>query len=244
MYPKSYRFIKEHKLWSNALLPGIVSLTFFIVMVYAAFSFSDDLTTWLLAKTDYQHAETTLSQILAKAVLWFIRFVMLVFFFISYKVLMINFMAPLLYVFSSMVLNRLSGKENEAPIQWGVFISELFKGIWDAIKILIKELFVIGIISIAALIIPILAPLAPFIILAVESYFIGISMVDHTAAYRGYTVEQGRKLRQQFKGLSTGVGLGFTMLFLIPLVGIIIAPSLAVTSASLGVLDIEEKVNN
>jgi len=243
MFPKSYHFIKQHKLWPNALLPGIVSLIFFIVMVYAALSFSDDLTNWLLTKTDYHNAETTLSLILAKAVLWFVRFIMLVFFFISYKVLMINLMAPLLYIFSSVVLNRLSGKQNEAPINWSVFLQEIFKGIWDAVRILIKELFIIGAISILALIVPLLAPLAPFFILGVESYFIGISMVDHTAAYRGYTVEDGRRLRKQYKGLSLGVGLGFTLLFLIPFLGVIIAPSLAVTSASLGIVHIEEKVN-
>jgi len=155
--------------------------------------------------------------------------------------LMLNLMAPLLYIFSTVVINRLSGKKNEAPIQWSVFARELFKGIWDALRILVKELFIIGIISLLALLIPILAPLAPFIILAVESYFIGISMVDHTSAYRGYTVAEGRALRKKMKGLSFGVGLGFALIFLIPLFGVIVGPSLAVTSASLGVIEIEKK---
>ncbi|UZR92269.1 EI24 domain-containing protein [Chondrinema litorale] len=240
MYPKAYRFISEKKLWGSALFPGAVSLILLLVILYFAFNFSDDISVWLLSWTNVQNAETTFGHIIAFIALWLIRFILITIFYVSYKVLMINFMAPLLYLFSNEVLNSMHGKKTEAPIQWDVFIKELFKGIVDAVRILVKELFIIGLISILALVIPIFSPFAPLIIIAVESYFIGISMVDHTAAYRGYTVEEGRNLRKRNKGLSMGVGLGFTVLFLVPLFGVLVAPSLGITSACLGV----EKVEN
>ncbi|MEM1137986.1 MAG: EI24 domain-containing protein [Bacteroidota bacterium] len=241
MYPKAYQFLSEKKLWGSALFPGIISLILFLVMVYIAIWLSDDFSAWLLSWTSLDDSGSTLGNILTGIVLWLIRFIMLALFFVSYKVLMINFMSPLLYLFSNEVLNSMQGKKTEAPIQWFVFIKEFFKGIMDAVRILIKELLIIGILSLLALLIPLFAPFAPFIIIGVESYFIGISMVDHTSAYRGYTVEEGRTLRRKNKGLSLGVGLGFTSLFLVPILGVIVGPSLAVTSACLGVESIEKR---
>ena len=240
MYPKAYRFLSEKKLWGSALIPGGISLLLLLIMIYLAIGFSDEISAWLLSWTNVQDATSTFGHILALIVLWLIRFIMITIFYVSYKVLMINFMAPLLFLFSNEVLNTMHGKKTEAPIKWNIFIVEFFKGISDAIRILIKELFIIGLISLMALLAPVFSPFAPFVIIAVESYFIGISMVDHTAAYRGYTVEEGRNLRKKNKGLSLGVGLGFTVLFLVPLFGVLVAPSLGITSACLGV----EKVEN
>jgi CysZ protein len=84
-------------------------------------------------------------------------------------------------------------------------------------------------------------PIAPIVILLLESYFMGYSMADYRNEYFGIKSKESRKLINKYFGLTIGNGMLFNFLLLIPLLGVLFAPTFALVSSGLSINYLEKR---
>ncbi|MDW7693868.1 EI24 domain-containing protein [Flammeovirgaceae bacterium SG7u.111] len=233
-YFKAVTFINQYRLWKAVLLPSFISLSIFIALLVIALIFAPDVTTplteWILAKLE----GSWVGDFLAGLVSFLVRAITLLFFFLLYKSFMLNVMSPILSLVADKVGEVLHGKKEKEAFEFVPFAKEILLGTWDALLLFLKETAIVLLILILSLFIPLLSPFTAVIIFLVQSYFVGLSMLDLSASYKKYSMRELKAQRKTYKSFALGNGMAFTLLFFIPILGVLIAPSVGVVAACLG----------
>jgi CysZ protein len=106
----------------------------------------------------------------------------------------------------------------------------------------IRDLLMTSLIIILVFILTWLAPLAPFIIFFVESYFFGFAMLDYRNQYLNMSVKESQKVIRKNMGLAIGNGICFNMILLLPVLGVMLGPALALIAAGLSIDEVDNKL--
>ena len=135
-------------------------------------------------------------------------------------------MSPL----SEKVENHLLGKSTTIKFSISQMLKDLLRGIRIALRNIIREIFYTLLLLLLGLI-PFFSPFAPFLILAVQSFYAGFGNIDYTLE-RHLNVRNSIRLVRANKGLALGNGLVFMGLLAIG-IGFLIAPPLAAVAATI-----------
>ncbi|MFN0201343.1 MAG: EI24 domain-containing protein [Bacteroidia bacterium] len=117
---------------------------------------------------------------------------------------------------------------------------ELIRAVKIAIWSIFKEmlytlpLFLLGFIPVVGIVFVGLA-------FAIQAYFVGAGYWDFILERKGHDVKESIVLVNKHRYLVTGNGFGFVLLMFVPVVGLILAPPLAVISATSAYLEAEGK---
>ena len=227
-YGKSISFINKHKLWSWLIIPGIINLILFLILGVFAWDQSSIL-------TDYVNNQFGVeNEIGSSVIFWTIlivsRLIMTLFFILIYKYVLLILVAPALALFSEKINQIQTGQE--LPFNSKVFINNVFRGVGIAIKNLMKEILLIVLVSLLTFT-GILAPFVPVLILVIQSYFYGFSMIDYRCELQGMSIKKSSDFVWENKGIAIGNGVVFNLILLIPFFGVLIAPMLALVAAFL-----------
>ncbi len=151
-------------------------------------------------------------------------------FFKLQKYVVLIAMAPLMAYLSEKAEEKLDGTTYE--FKWKLFILDVFRGIRIAIRNLCLELVLLVLVALAvsglsSLFAPlalISTPLSAALMFIVSAYYYGYSSFDYLNERKRITVSEGNRLIWDNKGLVTGNGSVFSVLVLIPFLGIVLAP--------------------
>jgi CysZ protein len=233
-YGEAHRFIAKHNLWGWVLLPGIVNLLFLILLIVVGGSYLSDLNDSIFRWLGIDSSPEGILGFLVGALYWLIRLVLwlvLALFYLStYKYIVLIITSPFLSILSQKVETLSTGKEY--PFSWRQYIVDVTRGLYFCLRAIIIEfsliflLFFLGFIPIIGFVMPIIAMLISF-------YFYGFGMVDYSAERNLFSVSQSAKFMRRYKGLAIANGMVFYLLFLIPLLGLLIAPAYACVAATL-----------
>ena len=109
---------------------------------------------------------------------------------------------------------------------WRGIIVALRNAIWQVFLLLV--LCVIGFMPLVGLIVPIIT-------IGVNSYFFGLSMFDYSMEARDMRIRASLRYARSSRGTIIGIGMPFTLLLMIPVIGpylaVIFAPATVVASA-------------
>ena len=224
-YFKSIKFISEHKLWLWFLIPAILNMFLFILIGIGAWSYSNDLTNYFV---DFFKLENlTGISILFWITLILIRILVLFVFLFIYKYIILILMSPALALFAEKIQTIQTGRE--IPFVAKTFIHNIFRGVGLALKNLAKEIiitFLILLLSLTGL----LAPIVPLLLFIVNSYYYGFSMMDYKNELNGLSIKDSSKYVWDNKGMAVSNGIVFNLIMLIPFVGVLISPMLALNA--------------
>jgi CysZ protein len=237
-YIKALRFINRHRLWSYVLIPAVINLLLFLGLGVFLWQFAAILSEWLLSITGASTYEGTAGNILQ----WFIRIVVSILTFFLYLKLyryaILLFSAPALALTAEKTQEILTGISH--PFDTRQLLKDIIRGLGITCFNLVVELaFTIPLYILAF--IPLLTPVVTLLIIAIESYFVGFSMIDYRNEFRRITAGDSRRLINRHKGLAIGNGLIFNLLLAIPFIGVLVAPTLSVVAAGLAA---EQVVDN
>ncbi|NPA34754.1 MAG: hypothetical protein GXO48_07505 [Chlorobi bacterium] len=147
-----------------------------------------------------------------------------------YKNIALIILAPFFAWFSEKADSRWTGKEY--PFRFHEFVQDVIRGIVLAIRNTILEILWIVGLWILGLIFPIVSPITGILLLIIQGYFLGMSMVDYALERRRYSVRQRVTYARQHKfGLSM-IGLIVFFISAIPIVGWLIAYYLAILAGT------------
>ncbi len=157
------------------------------------------------------------------------------------QIIMIFFMGSLFkyatLILLSPFLSFLSEKveKDELGVDTPFSLAQMFNDIIRAIRInvlnFLKEMALTIVLSILAFI-PLVGIVSPFFILIVQSYYLGYGLMDYNAERWRYSYADTEKWMRKNRAAVTTVGLFFYGLFLIPILGWILAPAWSVIAGT------------
>lgn len=244
-FATAHRFIKKHKLWHFVLLPGLLNI---FVFYFSLTWFSSFVVHWVASIFETECGVGYLGSICN----WFADYSG-IFKWILSKLFYIIFLGVYLYVYKSFILVIYSPvlaylievidklhKGNEVPFNLQQFIKDTVRGVMLALRALIFEgLFILLLILLAF--IPVVNLIQPILMWLVGAYFLGTSMMDYSLERKGYSVKDSVQYNKSNKSLAFGLGSVFQLLFLIPFVGWMIAPTYSAVAAYFAVDKLETK---
>jgi len=236
-YPRAVSFINQHRLWKYLVLPAIFNSIAFIAVGYLGWIYSGDLIGFLISKAGFAEDSgfwKTLVQVLLSIV---IRGMVILLYLKLYRYIVLIFFAPILAFISEMIQEKANGIKRK--FSFAQFSRDVLRGIGIAFKNLAIELSIYLLIFLTTLIIPIISPVSPFLVFMVGSYFYGFSMMDYRNEFYFLSAKESRKLIWDHIGLTMGNGLIFYFLLLIPVLGVLLAPTISVVAAGLALNEVK-----
>ncbi len=229
---EAHRFISQHKLWKWVIIPGLIYTILFIAAMYffgrSATAVIEYITHILQLSSWIQKFENSLVGFLftlTGIILWL---VLLLFYFSFFKYICLIIGSPAFAYLNRKTELILEGSE-EGP-GWSDISAEARRGIYIAMRNCAwQTLYLFGFILLS--LVPIVGWIIPLVVIVLECYYYGFSMLDYGFARSKYSTAQSVEFVGRHKGLAIGNGF----LFYLTHVLIIFAPAYAIVAATLTV---------
>ena len=232
----AHKFIVTHRLWKWIVLPGIVYCMLFVTGLYFFWTSCNDATEWIINNSFLlkwiRHLEEnwfSLFFIIGQIIL---RLLLLIFYFSLVKFLFLIIGSPVFSYLSEKTNSLIEGKEMKFDAS--VFVNDIIRSIFIAIKNLGWQSFFVLILLLIS-VVPFIGWISPIVLLVIDCYYLGFSMLDHSNERLNYTIAESQDLISHHRGLSLGNGVVFYAFHLIPIIGWIFAPSYALIAATISI---------
>lgn len=229
---QAHRFIIQHKLWKWVLIPGLIYSILFVTGMYffgkSATAVIDYITHFLhLADWTQNLRNSFLGFLFALEgiILWL---TLLLFYFSFFKYICLIIGSPA-FAYLSRKTEMILENSQEKPSR-----AEINREIKRAISIAVRNcgmqtlyLFFLILLSL----IPVIGWVTPLIVLVVECYYYGFSMLDYGFERNKFSMQQSIYFISRHKGYAIGNGILFYMMHLV----VIFAPAYAIVAGTLTV---------
>lgn len=228
-------------------------LLYFILFLAAFFGFSQwaspNIENWVssrlnipLAKEDINWWNSTRVFLTKSAVFlsgWIVKLLIISMLskFMKYVILII--MSPVLAYISEKTEAILTNEE--IPFNLTQFLKDVVRGVFFALRSLTAELIIILGIGAIGFFIPLAFPFIPLFLFIVNCFYIGVSLMDYVAERRRLSVRQSMYFMRRNKGTLIGLGCMFNLIYLLPFIGMVVAPINGVVAAVLAQNKVENK---
>ncbi len=232
----AFNFIWKNKLWAFIIMPGIMSIFLFAGMMAFAWQFHPKVVAYVHDFVVTNEDMDPLLHVAADIVrntIWLTVFLLYLF---VYKYLVMIFMSPMLAYISEKTEQIQINKFTEGSSR--SFWQEIQRGVTFTMRNMVIESIFFFMFFIVGLI-PFIGILSPFLIFTIQGYFVGFSMLDYNKERQGLSATQSIQYVQKHKGLAIANGMGFGFLLLIPVIGLLLAPTLSVVAATIAVIESE-----
>ncbi len=240
-------FLSKHKLLHYYLYPLLLSIAFYMGITAFTIRFAEDITNHIvylrLPIPEIRMQSAFQSFFKSDFITGLVSIVVgLIVFYIASKIskyLVLIMLSPLFAYLSEIVEEKITGVVY--PFNFIQFLKDILRGIKIAFRNFILEFVLIGLFTIAGFFVgPFALLIVPFLWL-ISTYFYGFSMIDYTCERRKLTVAKSVEFIRQHRYLAIANGSAYTLLEMLPIVGLMIAPINAVVGATTAVLELEAK---
>ena len=233
-YFRTHQFISKHNLWKWILIPGILYMILFSVGIYFFWKSSDSAVSYLsnligIEKWLHQQQNSLLSFLFLMGEIM-VRLTLVFFYFSLFKYIFLIIGSPLFAYLSERTEAIIEGKE--FIFSWKQLWKDMIRGIKLAVRnTLWQTVYIISLLILSLF--PVVGWITPVIILFVECYYYGFSMLDYSCERHKLTASESIEFIGKHKGLSIGNGMVFYLMHLLPFVGWALAPAYAVVAATI-----------
>ena len=233
---EAHRFILQHKLWKWVVIPGIIYTLLFVTGMYffgkSATSVIDYITNILHLSDWSQRFQYGLLGFLftfAGIMFWL---TLLLFYFSFFKYICLIIGSPI-FAYISRKTESILDNNDHAP-GWAEIKKEASRSVLLAIRNCGWQTVYLVTLLLLSLI-PLVGAVAPLIVIFVECYYYGFSMLDYSIARNKYTPSQSVHFIGRHKGLAIGNGILFYLMHVV----IIFAPAYAIIAATMSVRNLK-----
>jgi CysZ protein len=228
-YGRAWGIIRRHKLWYYVFVPGIISLILGSSIAYSAYLLTGSVSSLLV---DWYPEHWWGVNLVSKVATIFSWLILGASGFLTYRVLLMAFVAPFMSPLAAKIQEISTGKPVYDPsffsftnfrlILRGGFLSlrNVLKEVWYTLWLLLLGL------------VPFFNLATPFLIFSVQAFFTGFGNLDYTLE-KYYGIAGSKKFVGQYRGLAIGNGTMFLALLAVPVLGLFFAPALSTAAATL-----------
>ena len=223
--PRSFRLLGTKKVLNYVLISAVFGLVVGVSLVALLYFYYDDLGDLLTNLYPWEWGSRVVAAVSKWMALLF-GLIMLVFFF---KYLIIILLAPILSYISEVIEEEITGQKSK-PFSIPKVLRELGRSIRINLRNIWKELLYTVLLFFLGLFTGLSFITAP-VILLIQAYYMGFGNLDFLLERHLNFSESVRFVRNN-RMLAIGNGLGFLILFAIPVIGFLLAPVLSVIGAT------------
>lgn len=232
-YHSAFHLIARLKLGVYFLIPAIVSLIVGIGLLFSIIHLGDNFGAWMGTHYPFETGAIWF----AKVAQWVGYILISILAIILFRYIIMMFLSPFLSPLSAKVEKHYM-QTNDAGWSLNQLSSEIIRSIRLNIRNLMKELLLTLLLIILGFI-PVIGWFAGLLILLVQAYFSGFQNMDFTME-RHFNMQESIRFVNANRGLAIGNGLIFIGMLMIPVLGVILGPPLAVIAATVGVMETME----
>ncbi len=238
-YWRAYRFLDSHDLWRLLILPAIINLIISIVVVVVAIRTSGYIVQLFLSNLQFNSQDPDMLRFIEGLLMVIIRATVFFLYLKIYRYLIIILLAPIYAYISSKVQTIATGK-NRIPCA-KMYLMDCTRGIQIGMRNFLLEAVLSTLIIVISFLLAWTIPLAPLVILILESFFVGYSFMDYRNEHFGMSKKESHKLIMKYPGLVIGNGLFFNIFLLIPIIGVLFAPVFGLVASGLSIDHLEKR---
>ncbi len=238
-YWRAYSFVDAHDLYRLLILPAIITLFITTIIVVLAIRTSGIISNEFLTHLQFNNQDKDSLKIIEGLLIITIRAIVFFLYLKIYRFLILFLLAPVFASISNKIQTIATGKIRKPCTR--MYLIDCSRGMKIALRNFLLEVIISTIIILVALITPWLIPIAPLLVLGVESYFTGYALTDYRNEHFGLSEKKSRKLMHQYLGLIIGNGLFFNILLLIPIIGTLLTPAFALIASGLAIDHLEKR---
>src|SRR5687768_12695787 len=206
----------------------------FVVGMYFFWQSSNDAVTWISQQigleTWLQNQRNNWLSFLFLMAGLVLRIVLVFFYFSLFKYIFLIIGSPVFAYLSEITESILEGKD--FPFNFKQLLRDILRGVRMAVRnTLWQTLYVVSLLFLS--LIPVVGWITPVIVLFVECYYYGSSMLDYSLERHKLSYTQSINYIGRHRGLAIGNGLMFYLMHGFIIIGWVLAPAYAVVAATL-----------
>lgn len=226
-YFRALSYLGKGRLGLLAMAPGALGAALGAIYIYLAYSYSDNIAAWIMGIYPFEQGESTTTFITQ----WFTFILLTVLYFILLKYVILIIGGPFMSPFSERIEQIIRGAHPTASFSAAQFVKDIIRALRLNVRNLLRE---IGW-TLLLLILSLFAALAPFTSIAlflVGAFYAGYGNLDFTME-RHLNYKESVGFVKRNKGVALGNGIGFMVLFTIPVLGMFIALPLSAAAGTI-----------
>ena len=232
-YPKAHRAIRKHRLWPFMILPGLLSLLYMAGLVFAGIALFGDVAGWIVERLPgFLRGDA-----IRAATIFLLWLLLLLSGYVVYQPVVLILFSPFLSFLSETAESRMTGTPGPS-FDW----KQLAKDIVRAVRINFRNLLrmaVLILLAWALALVPLIgAMISTALIFFIQAFYNGFALTDFTLERKRLTVRESVRFGKEHRGRVTGVGAGFMLVMLAPVVGWFVAPTYGTVAATIAAMEV------
>ncbi len=227
-YAEALRLVSKLRLWIYFLIPSLISLIVGIGILLVMINLGDNFGLWLGGLYPFEWG----AEWAVKISQWLGYLLMAILALFLFRYIIIIFLAPVLSPLSLKIEKYL--RDGQVDNSWSM--GQLFREIQRSLRINTRNLFrelMFTLLLFLLHFIPVIGWFSTIFIFLVQAYYSGFGNMDFTLErHLGY--RQSISFVRANRSLAIGNGTIFILMLMIPVLGLLLAPPLAVVAATLG----------
>jgi CysZ protein len=233
IYKKAHQVIMEQKLWPWIAVPGVMSFCYLLFLAISGMIILPGFSAYINESWIPGFMSGGVTYFMVSILLWL--FLMIIGY-LSYQQVVLLFFSPILGFISEMVEARMYDlKLPQFTVQ--NFVKDILRGLAINMRNFGWMLFFTGIAWLLCILPLVGALISTSLLLLIQSYYSGFGLVDYTLERKRFSVSGSIAFVHDHKARVTGVGMGFVLMLLIPVIGWYFAPGYGTVAATLSALE-------
>ncbi len=230
-YVKALRLINELKLWKFFLIPILLGFVLGLFYLSIAYGLSNKLGNYMASFWFFEFGKSFVVTFSS----WIAGFIIFILGIILNKHILMALSAPFMTPASEKIEAHLTGKPIVKNNSKRDFVSQLLRSVRINLRNLIKELAITLPLMILSLI-PVVNLIAISLIFYYQSYYTGFGNMDYTLE-RHLNYTKSKQFVKKNKGLAIGNGAVFTIMLLIPFIGVMLTLPIAAVASTINTVE-------
>ncbi|WP_066629556.1 EI24 domain-containing protein [Labilibacter marinus] len=232
-YSKAFKFLRKNRLTWYFLFPLLLNIILFALGYSSTIALS---TQWYVYVTDWMNVDSWefwgsgfLSSVIEIVMYVVVRLLFFLLFAYIGGYIVLILMSPVFAFLSEKVESILTG--NEYPFNLKQLLKDIWRGVRLALRNLGIELFLTVILFMLSFI-PVIGFFTSIALFFISAYFYGFSFIDYSLERKKMDIKESIAFVKTNKGLSIGNGTIFSLVLLIPFVGVLISSFVSIISVT------------
>jgi len=235
-FATAHKIINKYHLWSYLILPGLLSVAYVLLLIILGSIYFSEFSAYITENWLPDFMTGSVMIIITDILLWIL---LLLTGYMTYKHVVLIIFSPILSHLSEKVEQLVFSQPAPA-----FSINHMINDIIRSLLINSRNLWftiIFSLLSLLLIFIPVIGAVASTIFLfLIQSYYGGFGLIDYTLERKRFSVKDSIQFAKTNKALVNGIGSGFMILLLIPVVGWFLAPAYGTVTATIATL---EKLN-
>lgn len=235
-YRRANRAIVEHRLWPFLIVPGFMSMFYVIALIMVGRAYFPEIAAYLYELMPH-FLQWDAVRLLLTFFLWVLLFLTG---YITYQPIILVIFSPLLSYLSEVTEARVYGHPG-MPFSMGQLLKDMLRALMISLRNLVRLVFFL-VFAWLFIIVPLVgAVISAVLVFLIQAYYNGFALTDYTLERKRYSVGNSVRFVRRHRPRVIGVGIGFMLMMLIPVLGWFMAPAYGTVAATLASVDLMER---